>query len=492
MNSLRYLIKNKRNWPVAFLLLLALAVDIPALAANGTNQDSGNINADPFDYRQASLIEARIHSHAGKIPEAMAIFKKLRAKCPQDVELHIEYCTFLLDQHLYDLAQDELTALLLDEPENPQAQRLQARLYMELSRYGWSSALYDRIVGADPNDAIAWSDYAGARLNNTQWAVALANYSRVLELQPENREARNTVYEILKAHGPRLDVGYERYDQMGDETTTDTLSLKWASYLSEYTQLSMALRHMDFSRSDHPFADPMDEEINDGLISLTHRFARLWSVTAGIGGYNGASQNTSFLVGGGVTPFPGFAVNAEYQKNRPWVDPVEAVLYDGVYDRLQLSVDWNDGKRIGVHLEAQDWEYRLDGASPYGHEPVFQGLFSWLLLPEPEIVVGYSYYRAWFDYENDYRPVDMVDDQRWHGIFGSLVHRPWDDWLWGISAGWRYDTIRDLDGWFLQPIVKVFLANRLELDGSYEYSSESTGAVGGETQRFQITARVYF
>ena len=492
MNSLRYPIGDKRNRLAMFLLLLALAIGMPALAANDAGQNSGNMNVHAFDQRQASLIEARIYGHAGKVPEAMAIFKKLREDYPDNVELHIEYCTFLLDRRLYDLAQDELTTLLLDDPENPQAQRLQARLYMEHSQYGWSVALYDRIVGADPNDAVAWSDYAGARLNNSQWAAALANYSRVLELQPENREARNTVYEILKTHGPRLDVGYTRYDQIGEETTTDTLSLDWASHLSEYTQLSVALRRMTFSRSAQPFTRPVDEEINDGLAILTHRFARLWSVTAGVGGYSGASEDTSFLVGGGVAPFPGLAINAEYQKNRPWVDPVEAVLHDGVYDRLQVSIDWNDGKRIGVHLEAQDWEYRLDSADPYGHEPVFQGLFSWLLLPEPEIVVGYSYYRAWFDYEDDFRPVEMVDDQRWHGIFGSLVHRPWDDWSWGVSAGWRYDTIRDLDGWFLQPIVKVFLANRLELDGSYEYSSESTGAVGGETQRFQVTARVYF
>ena len=47
----------------------------------------------------------------------------------------------------------------------------------------------------------------------------------------------------------------------------------------------------------------------------------------------------------------------------------------------------------------------------------------------------------------------------------------------GVSLGWRYDHIRNLDGWFLQPHLKIFLANRLELHSLYEYSSESTDSV---------------
>ncbi len=492
MNPHRYFNIRKRTWLPSCLLLLVLTMGVPALAGQDTGPESGNLAAENIDTRQAGLIKARIYSHEGKVDEALTIFETLRKTYPRDTDIRIEYCGFLLDQHLYDMAQYELTALFLDEPENHQAQRLQARLYWELSQYGWASALYDRIVRSDPNDAVAWSDYASARLNNTQWAEALANYSRVLELQPDNREVRKVVYDIHKTYGPKLDVSYERYDQMGEDTTTDTLALNGSSYLTEYTKLSVMFQRIDISREEGPFIESLDEEINDGLLALTHRFGYRWSATAGIGGYSGNERDTSFLVGGGLNPFPGLAINAEFQKNRPWTDPAEAVRYDGDFDRLQLTLDWYDGKRLGVHIQAKDYFYRLAG-STYGTQPTVEGLISWLLIPNPEIVVGYSYYRAWFDYEEEnWQPVEMVDDQGWHGVFASFVHRPWDDWLWGISGGWRYDHIRDLDGWYIQPNFKVFLANRLELEGMYEYSSEATGAVAGESQRFKLTARVYF
>ncbi len=494
MKALPEFRRQRQRWLAGCLALLVLTLGAPVGAvggfASGTEDPASILD---FDERQATLIEARIASHAGKVAEAMVLYRKLRKSFPDDVNIRVEYCTFLLDHRQYALARDELTKLFRDDPTNPQAQRLQARLYWELAQYGWSSALYGRIVEYDPNDAVAWSDYAGARLNNTQWAEALANYSRVLELDPDNREVRRVVYEIHKQYGPRLDVGFDRYDQTDEDTTTDTWSLDWSSYVSEATRLSAKVRRIELSGQEQPVVGSLNEEINDGLLVLTHRFDRRWSATAGIGGYNGASSDTSFLVGGGVTPLPELAIHADYQKNRPWTDPAQAVRHDGAFDRLQLTLDWSDGKRTGLLIRGEDWRYRLDEADPYGRERTVLGILSLRLFPDPEIVVGYSYYRSWFDYErDDYRPLVLVEDQAWHGVFGSFLHRPWDDWTWGVSGGWRYDHIRNLDGWYIQPNFNVFLANRLELFGMYEYSSESTGAVGGESQRFQITARVYY
>jgi hypothetical protein len=483
-----------RRWMAWTVVLLACWLGVPAQHVSSAEPDKPAMApATVFDARQADLIEARIDARSGKVAKAMAIYQHLRTTYPADREIQIEYCSFLVDQREYELAQGELTRLLNEAPTHRQAQQLQARLYGELAAYGWSVFFYDRLIQADPNDAGVWSDYAGARLNRSQWAAALANYSRVLELDPDNRDVRQMVHQILKDHGPRLDINHQRYAQPADDTTIDTMSLGWTAHVSEATRLFADYRYIDLARPEQPFAGSVDGYFNDILLKLEHKFNQRWSALAGIGGYSGASRDTSYLIGAGLTPATGININAEYQANRPWYDPVDAIENGGSFNRLRLSLDWNDGQRAGVVMQGEDWRYCLDGADRYGRQQTLLGMLTWRLLPAPELVVGYSYYRSWFDYaKDDYRPVAMVEDQGWHSIFGTLVHHPCAYWSWSASAGFRYDHVRSLTGWFFQPAFKLFMGNRLELDGSYDYSSESTGVVGGETQTFQISARVYF
>ena len=265
-------------------------------------------------------------------------------------------------------------------------------------------------------------------------------------------------------------------------TTTDTWSLDWSSYVSEATRLSAVVRRIELSGREQPFVGTLNEEINDGLLVLTHRFDQRWSATAGIGGYNGASSDHQFSwSAGALLRSRSLSSLPNTRKNRPWTDPAQAVRHDGAFDRLQLTLDWNDGKRHrpadpGGGLVLPAWTRRIRTAA----RRTVLGFLSWRLLPDPEIVVGYSYYRSWFDYErDDYRPLVLVEDQAWHGVFGSFLHRPWDDWTWGVSGGWRYDHIRNLNGWYIQPNFNVFLANRLELFGMYEYSRRINGSRGG-------------
>lgn len=476
------------------LMLLAFCIGILAMPVWGAEPNAAVQTALPaFNHRQAALIEARIYSHAGDVAKAMAIYRHLRAANPSDREIHMEYCTFLVDQRQYALAQAQLTDLLTVDPMNQRAQHLQASLYGQQAQYGWSVYLYDRILQLAPNDSTVWSDYAGARLASSQWAAALSNYSRVLEQDPDNRDVRQLVHEILKAQGPRLDINHRRYEQLTDDTTIDTVSIGWTAPVSETTRLFADYRYIDLARPAQPFAGGVNGYLSDIMLKLEHQFNQRWSAVAGIGGYRGASRDTSFLVGANLTPVTGININADYQVGRPWYDPVDAVENGGAYDRLRLSVNWNDGRRTSVLVQGEDWRYHTDGATCYGGQQTILAMLSFRLLPAPELVTGYSYYRAGFAYEKDaYRPVAMVEDQGWHSLFVSLVHRPWDYGSWGAYAGLRYDHVRNLSGWFIQPAFKLSMGNRLELDASYDYASESTGTVGGETQTVQVAARLYF
>lgn len=494
MNQVHLFNWGNRRWWTWMLLIVACCIVIPVSPVFAAEPNAVAQTAWPdFNHRQTALIKARIYSHSGDVAKAMAIYRHLMATNPSDREIHMEYCTFLLDQRQYALAQAQLTDLLTVDPTNQRAQHLQARLYSEQTQYGWSVYLYDRILQLDPGETTVWSDYAGARLASSQWAAALSNYSRVLEQDPDNRDVRQLVHELLKTHGPRLDINYRRYEQLADDTRIDTGSIGWSAPVSETTRLFADYRYIDLARPAQPFAGGVNGYLSDIMLKLDHQFNQRWSAVAGIGGYKGASRDTSFLVGASLTPVTGININADYQLDRPWYDPVDAVENGGAYDRLRLSVDWNDGRRTSVLVQGEDWRYHTDGASPYGRQQTILAMLSFRLLPAPELVAGYSYYRAGFDYEtDDYRPVAMVEDQGWHSLFVSLVHRPWDYGSWGAYAGYRFDHVRNLSGWFIQPAFKLAMGNRLELDVSYDYASESTGTVDGETQTVQVAARLYF
>ena len=186
--------------------------------------------------------------------------------------------------------------------------------------------------------------------------------------------------------------------------TTQTASLDWTSNITGSTKLFAGLKRMDLSRDD-----TVDDQVNDGMVIVTQKLNQKWSASAGISGYNGAVDGIGFLAGAGYRPYTRLALNLEYQNNRPWVDPVDAVLYDGAFDSLKLALDWSNGSRLWVHLEAENKCYELNGASPYGNEPTIQGLVSYMLLADPEIFVGYSYEHSWFNYEYDDLPAHQHD-----------------------------------------------------------------------------------
>lgn len=482
-----------RYWPLGVGLLCGCWLIVPTPVAGGNQPDSAGLQSSmAFDARQAALIEARIYSRAAMVAKAMAAYERLRRDFPADTEIREAFCAFLLDHRQYEQAQHELTALLRETPTHAGAQRLQARLYSEQARYGGSVAIYDDLIQALGSDGDIWSDYAAARLGNAQWSAALNNYSRVLEADPDNRDARQMVHQILREHGPRMDLGYRRYEQLADDTTIDTFSAGWTAHLSEATRLQADLRTIDLARPQQPFVESVDGYINDVLLGLERQINQRWSVMAGIGAYGGASSDTAFTLGGQYRPTAGIGINADYQANRPWYDPVDAVELGGAYNRLQLALDWNDGRRTGIRVQGEDWRYRLDGADDYGSQQTLLGILTRRLFTSPELVVGYSYYRSWFDYDSAYRPVAMVEAQAWHTLFSAFVHRPCQYWSWGVTGGIRRDHVRRLDAWFFQPAVKLSLGNRLELDGGYEFASESTAAVGGETQTWQLAMHLYF
>ena len=77
MNPYRTVLEGKRSWMAGCLFLLVLAVVSPAQTAGGAGPEFED-TAPPmnFDQQQAALIEARIASHAGKLAEAMVLYRR--------------------------------------------------------------------------------------------------------------------------------------------------------------------------------------------------------------------------------------------------------------------------------------------------------------------------------------------------------------------------------------------------------------------------------
>ncbi len=478
---------------LAFVLMGA-GTGLPiAWGAGGGNEDAQD--GQPVNWRQMALIEARILGRLQRVPEAMRCFKALRQAYPADTEIREAYIFFLIEHGYYDLAQPELSELMEMEPANVRARRLQARLYTGQAQFGRSFSVLEHLSTLYPHDAGIWNDYAAARMDGGQWVDALHHYSRVLELDTDNRDARRAVHDILRQYGPRTVFDHRRYEQIADDTIIDTASLQMVRPVTEKSRLFIDYRYIDAKRPQGGGSTGVDGCLSDVLAGIRLQVDPRLTASAAIGGYGGAADGTSLMVKGGYQLAPGRDINAEYQVNRPWYDPVDAITLDGEYDRLRLSANWNVDSGTGLFLQGEDWRYSLQGAQSYGRRQTLLAVLSTRFFLPPELSIGYSYYQSWFRYAHDhprYRPVAMVENQGWHSLFGTFSHRPCEYWFWGISAGWRYDHIRRMKGWFLQPSISLRLGNRMELDGGYEYASESTSTVGGETQTWNLSLRLFF
>jgi len=445
------------------------------------------------DSRKMALIEARILGKQGLYEKSLQIYQHLLKRYPEDEEIRGDYIEALIDSSQYEMAQSEIMRLLRKNPDNLRAQRLQARLYIQLRQYARTFPIFDQILNLNKADAGIWSDYAFANLDTQEWSSALNYFSRVLEMDPENREALRNVHEILREHRPKLDAGYRLYSQDAGDATIQTVSGRYARHLSDRTLADIAYDRITIDRPESGLSAPIDETINDALIRFRRQLSRKWEGRIGIGGYTGLGDGTTLLLGLDYSPRIDLTLHADFLGKRPWYDPVEAASLEGSYQQYVVSMDWNIDPTLALFLGAEYWDYFVEDDWDYGAKKTFTGILTKRLFERPSLFAGYSYYFSDFDYKNEaFTPIDMIPSESVHTIFGSFEHGLSRDITFSVSSGRQWDVVRSLSSWYILPMVRFKLGKRIESVISYEFNSESGTAAGGKTQTFRIWNRIIF
>jgi tetratricopeptide (TPR) repeat protein len=445
------------------------------------------------DLRQMERIEAKILSRKGLHEKSLEIYHRLRKQYPDDTEIWEEYIEIMVEASLFEAAQVEIQKLLQEDPDNIRAKRIQSTIYMKLRQYTWTFQVFDQLLSLYRVDPGIWSDYAFARLDAQEWSSALNYFSRVLELEPENKEALRGVHEILREHRPRLDAGYFHNNQEAGEADTKTIFGRYSQHLTEKSYIDLNYDILNVDRSPSPGFLPIDEDVSSGFIRLRHQFNQRWQARFGGGGYTGLGDGTTLLLGGDYSPRTNLVFRADFIGKRPWFDPVDAAAFDGAYNQLAASIDWNFSPAFGVFIGGELWDYFVDSDEEYGQKRTFVAILTKRFLQRPALSINYAYYYADFDFEDEnVKPIPMIPTEGVHSFALMFEHKPCTYWSYGISGGPRWDVIRNVNSWYVLPIIKVRFGNRIESFLSYEFNTEANTADGGESQILRLWTRIVF
>ena len=448
--------------------------------------------------RQMDQIRARILSRLGQVPRSLAAYRDLRQRYPQDPEIRIEYAETLVDEGFLALATAELETLHRQRPDDPRVQRLQARLQILKGRPDRALPVLARLSRQYPRDAGIWSDYAQAQLADGRWAAALDHYSRVIEIDPDNLEARRSVHEILHTHRPWLENGFQTYRQRSGDVTQTTLSAAYGRHLTEAARLEIQTRQVTVRRPAQPGLAAIDRQMAEINARMGFRIDGRWRIDMGGDLYQGLGDGAGLGVAAALRIGDQAWLQGAYASRRPWYDPSAAAALDGRYAEGRLALDWPLDSGWALSLAAARRDYRLlaaDGAAQrdYGRQRTLNVAVNRRLAERPELTVGYAFYRSLFDYDDPSdTPVDMLASEAVHSLAATIEHWPCTYWAMRLASGLLWDAVRRIDSWYLAPGLRLRLGNRIRVNLDYQYSSEAGNAAGGTTGTFNVQARVVF
>jgi len=448
--------------------------------------------------QQIDMIRARIYSRQGRMREALKIYRTLRRRHPGDEEVWIDYVETVVNAGMFDLAQAELTAFQGRFPSSLRGERLQARLYRERGLPIKAYPVFEGLLTRYPADPGLWAAYGYTRLDANEWAPALNYFCRVLEVDPDNQDARRSVHAILRAHRPQLDTRWRSYRLDAGDTRTDTWSMNYRRHLDDALLLDVAGSSVRIDRPPQPGITGVDANVEDMTLMLRYRLSRRWQFGLGGGAYRGLGDGGGPAFGFEALAWQRAYLRGEGALDRPWYDPVEAAAHEGSLDRFRLTMEWAVADGLTLLLEGSQWDYRLRGPAAtdvddYGRKRTLTAALGRLILRRPDVYLGYQFLRSVFAYADPaFKPVGMIESETVHSTTLSIEHWPCTYWAWRLAGGLTWDTSRSVNSWNLVPVLILRLGNRIDLELRFEHSSESGLVDGGASDTINLRGKVIF
>ncbi|WP_421902753.1 tetratricopeptide repeat protein [Maridesulfovibrio sp.] len=433
-------------------------------------------------HRQQNVILARIMIRRGYVEDGIRLYAKLLKIYPDDLELREEYIGALIDNNETEKAEALLRRWLYLDPQSPRALRQEARLRLLAGDYSVQIDTLDYLLRLRPGDTDSISAKAYSTQQGGDWLGAIESFSQLIDAEPYNYEARQALSNLLMQRRPRLVLTPSVYLQ-SDESITTTLGGLFSMQITDQTRGEIYYANTRIYRPEGDGIEKIDKNVNQAALLLKRDFTRTFTGIVGVGAFEGTASGVSGALGFDWRIHDPGTFSAMIDYNNPWLDEPSAANYEGHYNQLSLTYDGFYDDTWGLFLNGQLRQYQL-GDRDFGNKGIYNIILTRRLLADPDLFISYSFYRSLFKYDDEnYQPFVVVEDESIHTLSASFSKSICDTIVFQAAGGIRLDEFKNSPSYFGSPSLAIRLG-RIELDLSYEYSSDSGLAGGGETQLF--------
>jgi tetratricopeptide (TPR) repeat protein len=307
------------------------------------------------------MMRARILARLGRVEEALAAYRALLPRRPDDRTLREEYAELLVDAGLMDEAGAALDRYLADEPTSERLRRLRARVDLARGAPAEAGRRLDALARAQPSDPSLTADLAAAELAAGRWSHALDLYGRLLEADPDDRDLQTTYREIVYARAPRFELGH--YSLLQPSAHQHVEEAVWVGWLADRWWLRTGARYGTYHQDHAEGQNAFTEEVGTVLAAVGLQATRALSLWGGL--EESRRRETIFRTTGrlGAAYDDGRATTAilDVAIRELLTNPVSAVPRNGSTDRVTVDL----ARRVltpvvlGLHYDFR--HYRASG-----------------------------------------------------------------------------------------------------------------------------------
>jgi len=344
---------------VGWLLCLTLAAPISAARAQpGPAASEAPEAVDPLE---TEMMRARLLARLGRIEDALAAYRALLERHPDDRRLREDYAELLVDAGHLDQADPVVDRYLADDPASARLRRLRARLDLGRGAPAEAGRRFEALAREQPQDLGIGADLAAAELGAGRWRRALDLYGRLLDVDPENREVRAAYREILFAHAPRVELIH--YTLLQAAATHHVEEAAWRGWLADRWWLRAGARYGSYHQDRVVGQRAFSEEVWTALATLGFQATRAISLWAGLeeSWRREDIYRTTGRFGGAYDDAKATGATLEVAIRELLTNPVTALPRNGTTDRVTVDV----ARRVlvpvvlGVHYDFR--HYRVSG-----------------------------------------------------------------------------------------------------------------------------------